>query len=230
MLRNKGLGVVVGVDRSPPSQAATRWAARDAELRGLPLTLVCAVPPRATRWPARIWFEALGWLPYERARRVLDDAARGIRDTSSHGGPPRVIAKVILANPAAALIDLSMHAEVVVVGASRRGALRRRLFGSVTSSVLNRSCCPVAVIHDEEPLIPDRPHAPVLASYDGSAAAAILAREEASKRGVELIVSHESASQLIERSESTQLVVVGDYGLPGATIAGEARSPVIVAR
>jgi nucleotide-binding universal stress UspA family protein len=229
MLCNKGLGVVVGVDGSAPSQAAVDWAARDAQLRGLPLTLVHAVPPRATRWPARVWFEALGWLPYERARRVLDDAVRGVRDASSHGGPPRVIAKVMLVDPAAALIDLSKHAEVIVVGASRRGALRRRLFGSVSSSVLRRSCCPVAVIHDVDPLIPDPPPAPVLASYDGSVAAAILAREEASRRGVELVVSHESASRLIEQSRSTQLVVVGAFSLPSAAIAEEARTPVIVA-
>ena len=229
MSHNEGLGVVVGVDGSAPSRAALNWAARDAKVRNLSLTLVCAVPPRATRWPARIWFEALGWLPYERARRVLDDAVRAVQDGSSHDGPPRVITKAVLADPAAALVDLSKDAEVIVVGASRRGAVRRRLFGSVSSSVLRRSCCPVAVIHDEDPLIPDPPDPPVLASYDGSAAAAILAREEASRRGVDLIVSHESASRLIEQAQSTQLVVVGDFSLPAAAIAEEARTPVIVA-
>ncbi|HZE17435.1 MAG TPA: universal stress protein, partial [Mycobacterium sp.] len=222
MSHNKGLGVVVGVDGSAPSRAALDWAAHDAKMRNLPLTLVCAVPIRATRWPARIWFEALGWLPYERARRVLDDAVRVVQDGSSQGGPPRVIAKVVLADPAAALVDLSRDAEVIVVGARRRGAVRRRLFGSVSSSVLRQSCCPVAVIHDEDPLIPDLPHAPVLASYDGSAAAAILARQEASQRGVDLIVSDQSASGLIEQAQSTQLVALGDFSLPAAAIADKA--------
>ena len=33
-------GIVVGVDGSPASKVAVQWAARDAELRKVPLTLV----------------------------------------------------------------------------------------------------------------------------------------------------------------------------------------------
>ena len=33
-------GIAVGVDGSPPSKVAVDWAAREASLRGLPLTLV----------------------------------------------------------------------------------------------------------------------------------------------------------------------------------------------
>jgi nucleotide-binding universal stress UspA family protein len=36
----KRYGIVVGVDGSAPSNAAVRWAAHDAALRNIPLTLV----------------------------------------------------------------------------------------------------------------------------------------------------------------------------------------------
>ena len=37
-------GIVVGVDGSDVSRVATDWAARDAALRGVPLTVVHALP------------------------------------------------------------------------------------------------------------------------------------------------------------------------------------------
>lgn len=42
---NSSLGIIVGIDDSPAAQVAVRWAARDAELRKIPLTLVHAVSP-----------------------------------------------------------------------------------------------------------------------------------------------------------------------------------------
>ena len=46
-------GIAVGVDGSPPSKVAVDWAAREASLRGLPLTLVHVIPSSLTRmWPA----------------------------------------------------------------------------------------------------------------------------------------------------------------------------------
>jgi universal stress protein family protein len=42
--------IVVCVDRLPASVVAIRWAARDAELRNAPLTLVHVVPATAGKW------------------------------------------------------------------------------------------------------------------------------------------------------------------------------------
>ena len=38
-------GIVVGVDGSPPSKVAVDWAARDAALRKIPLTVVNVLEP-----------------------------------------------------------------------------------------------------------------------------------------------------------------------------------------
>ncbi len=43
-------GIVVGVDGSEVSQLAIDWAARDAALRGVPLTLVHVLPAEVEPW------------------------------------------------------------------------------------------------------------------------------------------------------------------------------------
>jgi nucleotide-binding universal stress UspA family protein len=48
--RNVHLGIIVGVDDSPAAKVAVDWAAREAELRNLPLTLVHAISPNLTTW------------------------------------------------------------------------------------------------------------------------------------------------------------------------------------
>ena len=50
-------GIVVGVDGSPASDSAVRWAARDAAMRNVALTLVHAFTTPPVTWsatPARI--------------------------------------------------------------------------------------------------------------------------------------------------------------------------------
>lgn len=48
---DKRLGVLVGVDGSPASNVAVAWAARDAEMRNLPLTIVHVVNADVATWP-----------------------------------------------------------------------------------------------------------------------------------------------------------------------------------
>lgn len=58
------LGIVVGIDGSAPSKVAVDWAAREAELRNLPLTIVYAVR------------SLVGKIARQRVRRIVDDAIR----------------------------------------------------------------------------------------------------------------------------------------------------------
>jgi nucleotide-binding universal stress UspA family protein len=79
------------------------------------------------------------------------------------------------------------------VGNEGRGALTRGLLGSVTSSLIRRAHCPVAVIRDEDPRMPHPAQAPVLVGIDGSPAselATAIAFDEAARRGVDLIALH----------------------------------------
>ena len=187
-------GIAVGVDGSPPSKVAVDWAAREASLRGLPLTLVHVIPSSLTRmWPQvptppelQEWHELNGHEILRQAWQVAEDATRrrnGI-DVSSH---------IVTGNASATLIDLSKEAAMIVVGCRGLGAIGRRLMGSVSWGVVHHAHCPVAVIHDEDPLMPTPAVAPVVVGIDGSPAseaATALAFEEASRRGVELVAVH----------------------------------------
>ena len=91
------------------------------------------------------------------------------------------------------LIDLSKDAEMIVVGCRGLGAIGRRLLGSVSWGLIHHANCPVAVIHDEDPLMPTPAMAPVVVGIDGSPAsesATAIAFDEASRRGVELVAVH----------------------------------------
>ena len=69
----------------------------------------------------------------------------------------------------------------------------RNFLGSVSSGLVYHAHCPVAVIHDEEPLGANVARAPVLVGIDGSPAseaATAIAFDEASRRGVGLMALH----------------------------------------
>ncbi len=65
--------------------------------------------------------------------------------------------------------------------------------GSVSSGLLRYAHCPVAIVHDEDPLMSHPSQAPVLVGVDGSSAselATAIAFDEASRRNVGLVALH----------------------------------------
>ena len=97
--------------------------------------------------------------------------------------------------PVPGLIELSNDAQILVVGRRGRVSLADALLGSVSTAMIHRARCPVAVIHDEF-LAEEAPmDAPVVVGIDGSPAselATAIAFDEASWRGVELVALHAS--------------------------------------
>lgn len=179
--------IVVGVDESSASEPALCWAASEAALRRVPLTIVYAVAPTLGTWSAVP--SPTGLLDWQRqvGQQVLETASATVKAVTADA--VEVSTELVSDNPTAALVDRSMDALVVVVGSRGSGAFARTVLGSVSSGLVHRAHSPVAVIHDEEPL-PVRPEAPVLLGFDGSPAsesATLLAFEEAGLRGVELI-------------------------------------------
>ena len=191
--RNARLGIVVGVDESPAAKVAVQWAARDAELRSIPLTLVHAISPEVAMWPNVRLPAGLARWHRDHGRRLLDDAFKVAEEASRRGGPAEIHTEILPSAAVPTLVALSKDAEMVVTGCRGSGRWRGRLMGSVSSGLLHYAHCPVAIIHDEDPLMPHPSQAPVLVGIDGSTAsesATAIAFDEASRRNVGLIAVH----------------------------------------
>jgi nucleotide-binding universal stress UspA family protein len=189
----KDHGIVVGVDGYPASNAAVCWAARDAVMRHLPLTLVHVVNPAVPTWSQSPLPSGFAVLHENEGRRILDDALKISQDTAKDDRSIQIKSEMIFSATVPTLVELSKQAELMVVGSSGRGALARGLLGSVSSSLVRRAYCPVAVIRDEDPRMPHPAQAPVLVGIDGSPAselATAIAFDEASRRRVDLIAVH----------------------------------------
>lgn len=185
--------VVVGVDDSPPSRVAVDWAARDAARRGARLKLVHVLAPATMPMYPDISLprEFERWQE-KHARAVLDAAVETAREAADEG-KLEIATDIVVGPPVPVLADLSRDAQLVVVGCRGRGALARGLLGSVSTGLVHHASCPVAVIHDEDPLIPHPSKAPVVVGVDGSPAserALEIALEQASARGVGLVAVH----------------------------------------
>lgn len=184
-------GVVVGVDGSPGSAVALQWAARDAQLRNVPLTLVHVVPPAAGHWRDSAMLPPWLHARREMGRRLLEDARRTVATAI---GKTALETKSVMpsAHAVSALVDLSKDADLVVVGCLGAGTLRGRHLGSVSAGLTHYAHSPVAVVHDGTlPTIDSR--APVLMGIDGSPcaqAAAAIAFDEAAQRGTGVLALH----------------------------------------
>ena len=189
--RNTRLGIVVGIDESPAAKVAVQWAARDAELRKIPVTLVHAISPEVATWPNVRLPAGLARWQRDRGRRLVDEAFKLVEEASQHGGPAEVHSEILASAAVPTLVELSKEAELVVTGCRGSARWPGQLLGSVSSGLVRYAHCPVAIVHDEDPSHPSE--APVLVGIDGSSAselATAIAFDEASHRNVGLVALH----------------------------------------
>ena len=183
-------GILVAVDGSAESDAATVWAADEAVIRKQPLTLMHVIAPVAVTWPVRYleagyrrWQEDHAELAIELAQKIVaaavGDSKATIQSEVRHG------------TVATELIAASKKATMTVSGSRGLGAVGAGLLGSVSRALLHYAPTPVAIIR------PRDDHAdrtlPVLVGVDGSPAseaAIAFAFDEASRRGVDLVALH----------------------------------------
>jgi len=137
--------IVVGVDDSPGSVAALRWALRLAaetgarveavHAWGLPHGWIDAHPPDLHRWSAEA---------EEAARAGVDQVV----DAAEFAGPTYVEVQrtVIEGSPAKVLVDRSKDADLLVVGSRGRGGFAGLLLGSVSQQCVNHGHVPVVVV------------------------------------------------------------------------------------
>jgi nucleotide-binding universal stress UspA family protein len=185
-------GILVGVDGSAESDAAVRWAAREAVMRHASITLMHGIAPVVVSWPVASLQGSFNEWQEENATQVIEQAQKTLHASLGDAEPPAVRTEVQHGLVAGSLITASRQAQMVVVGSRGMGAVGRVLLGSVSSGLVHYAHCPVAVVHADEAQTPNRT-APVLLGIDGSPAseaATALAFDEASRRGVELVALH----------------------------------------
>lgn len=137
-------GVVVGIDGSPVSTEAIRYAFAQAASRGAGLVAVHAwnvefVEGGYALGSTEETWERLMQEEYAVTSESLAGLAEQYPDVD-------VTRHVVREHPVAALVTHSQGAELLVVGSRGLGGFRALLIGSVSQGVLHRAHCPVAVV------------------------------------------------------------------------------------
>ena len=137
--------IVVGVDGSPPGDAALRWVLGVAAQPG-DRVLAVVVRPADTLLPGTSFaFQPHGrrpdpcCLPHERIARIRREFpdAPDVSISTPHG------------DPATELVAASADADLLVVGANGAGLTRQLMLGSVSRECVRYSRCPVVAVTPE---------------------------------------------------------------------------------
>ena len=177
--------IVVGVDGSPHSLDALRWAQREAVLRRGRLVALFAwgfVPPGHAGGGHT--FDA-GYGP-EEADRLLAESI-----DAALGGGAGVVRRTVCELPARALLDASARADLLVVGARGVGGFRGLLLGSVSGHCLHHVQVPLAIVRPGAGGAIPKERGRIVVGADGSASAQRAldwAVAEAARRGSALDV------------------------------------------
>ena len=143
--------IVVGVDGSPASNAALRFGAEEAELRGWKLVAVHAwfyvppAPPLAEPGLVPMPVDIAGDLDTmrEAAEAELDAA---LAEAFPQGAPVEIERRLVEDDPAIALEREAKGADLVVVGSRGRSGIAAVILGSVSRHVVDHVPCPVVVV------------------------------------------------------------------------------------
>jgi nucleotide-binding universal stress UspA family protein len=143
--------IVVGVDGSPASRAALRWAAEEARLRGARLVAVRAwsfVPPAPMAEPGMVPMPAIDYAgTIEAERDAVESELDAVFAEAFPEGPPVTVERMLVEGGAGdALEDAASDADLLVVGSRGRSGLAAALLGSVSKHVLQHAACPVVVV------------------------------------------------------------------------------------
>ena len=137
--------IVVGVDGSPGSVAALRWAYAEAALRGAALEAVAV-----WQYPMMFTMPAFGAMPdvTDLSKQTEEHLLAILRDSGVESTPEVAVSVSVAEGTAAsALTNAAADADLLVVGSRGHGGFAGLLLGSVSHQCTMHAPCPVVVVH-----------------------------------------------------------------------------------
>lgn len=183
--RSRDLGVLVGFDGSDHAKAALQFGASEALRRKTALTVVTAYTVPVPVYPNMASLRAQ---PEDRAKQELAEATLDVAKEYLSDYSGELILGAAEGNPTGTLAELTVRAQLVVVGARGRGGFVGRVLGSVASALPAHAHCPTIVVPGTEStegdvktekFIDQKHDGPVLAAIDGSVQSAEVLRQAA---------------------------------------------------
>lgn len=140
--------IVVGIDHSEGAKAALRFALEEAKLRQATLRVVHAWQYAYTGGPGiGSYSDVTAERDMRQAAEVAFDAT--LRESIPDTDEVQIERRVVEERPAAALVDESRGADMVVVGSRGHGGFAGLLLGSVSQQVAHHAACPVVIVHQK---------------------------------------------------------------------------------
>ncbi len=133
--------IVVGVDGSPGSREALRWAARQAELTGAELDAVIA-----WQYPAFFGWAPAGAEEVDFTKIAEQTLAEALTEVFGPERPGWVRSEVIEGYPPHVLVNAAKDGDLLVVGCRGHGGFADMLLGSVSTYCVHHAHGPVTVI------------------------------------------------------------------------------------
>lgn len=179
---------VVGVDGSASSESALEWAIDVAAREEAALEVVTAVAGRSLVCVGEPPIRRERWLSTSEASHMQTHLVN-VAVARAPRLPGRLNTAVVSGDPVGVLTEVARGAHALIVGRDHRGALVRKVLGSVTDECVRAAATPVVVV----PTATAQLAGPVVAAVDGSAnsiVALAIAYAEAAKRAASLAIVH----------------------------------------
>lgn len=140
--------IVVGVDGSPASLAALRWAVQQADLTGSSIEAVISWEFPTQYENILLTIEDFDWEDSARSTLITAVTEVGLDTNRAFRGC------VLQGHPARVLVDAAAGADLLVVGSRGRGGFAGLFLGSTSHYVAAHASCPVVVVRDPEDTTP----------------------------------------------------------------------------
>jgi nucleotide-binding universal stress UspA family protein len=140
--------IVVGVDGSPSSLDALRWAITQARSTGATVDAIATWEQPLATYGFGYYVPVLSSDLADAFGKVLDDSIAKVQDA---GAAVEIHPKVVEGHPAQVLMQAAQRADLLVLGNRGHGAFAGALLGSVGQYCVQHAPCPVVIVrHDDK--------------------------------------------------------------------------------